>query len=138
MVLRRVLTVEVRRLSDIIFRGLYRATKIVSRFVWLAERVGSMAVKMSPRAAQAICARYVCANCWEKLVWDYIDDNIAEVSCETEGCPCNGFVTKVHVEILETEAVSERMKVEFNLRKFVDWIPYEPMTSEQILKDLGF
>jgi hypothetical protein len=97
-----------------------------------------MSVKMSPRAAQVTTVRYVCANCWEPLVWDYNDDGSATVTCETEGCPCSGFISKRTIEHIEAEARNERLKAEFNLRKHLDWIPYEKQSNEQILSDLGF
>jgi hypothetical protein len=39
---------------------------------------------------------------------------------------------------MEAEAANERLKVHYNLRKHLDWIPYEKRTNEQILSDLGF
>ena len=83
-------------------------------------------------------ARYLCSNCWGDLLNLRIGPNSYDVRCKTEGCPCHGYVSKRHVEMIEAKAHAELIRVRINLRKYVDWIPYEPLTNEQILNKLGF
>ena len=97
-----------------------------------------MAVQMGCRTAQMTSTRYLCANCWGELTWQYIDDSHCEVSCTTSGCPCSGFVSKSHVEHIEAQSTSEMLKVKYNLRKYLDWLRYAPKTTDQIMHDLGF
>jgi len=95
-------------------------------------------VLMSCRKAQIASARYLCSNCWGALEYHTKDNGSCEVTCATEGCKASGFVSKNHVEYIEKQSLSEKIKVKLNLRKHLDWISYEQKTNEQIMSELGY
>jgi len=98
-----------------------------------------MSVKTSVHKAAVAKAKYRCANCWEPLFYEPIENGMAIVSCKTEGCPCKGFVSKYHIDHAERQGKHEKLKAERDLRGRVPWLPAgEKKTADEIIKELGF
>jgi hypothetical protein len=86
-----------------------------------------MAVRVDFIFQNHLIRHYVCANCWGRLHKERTEDRVQSgewiyelVTCDTEGCPCNGFVSKSHVERAEVLARLERQKVWHDLKDLPD------------------
>ncbi|MDY6867016.1 MAG: hypothetical protein SVT56_03805 [Chloroflexota bacterium] len=97
-----------------------------------------MAVTMGVRKAAYTTARYYCANCWGQLTYDPLEDGKASVHCRTEGCQCEGFVSKSHIEHQERRGIHEKVKAMFDLKGHVEWLPDIEQSNDEILEELGF
>ena len=89
--------------------------------------------------AQKLVRDYVCSDCWGILA-EYYDreTRTSTVRCSTEGCPCNGLVSKSFVERRKAESHVELSEARIALRDAVPWLRGEKKSVEQLLKELGF
>jgi hypothetical protein len=89
--------------------------------------------------AQELARDYVCSDCWGTLAEYYDRETRAPaVHCSTEGCPCNGLVSKSFVERRKAESRAELSEARIALRDAVPWLRGEKKSVEQLLKELGF
>ena len=124
-----------------------------------------MAVKVDFNHQDNIIRHYVCANCWGELSKRFTGERtttgafIFDIDCETEGCPCHGFVSRHFIEKAEVIARMERYDAWRDLKDILGWVrekgPYQetegrwnPETettipkqhrkNSEILSELGF
>lgn len=88
-----------------------------------------MAVKVDFIHQDNIIRHYVCANCWGDLHKDRTEERVLKnewvyemLDCETEGCPCQGFVSRTHMENTEVIARMERYNAWRDLKDAVPWV----------------
>ncbi len=98
-----------------------------------------MIENLTPVEAQKLVRDYVCSDCWGTLA-EYYDweTRTSTVRCSTEGCPCNGLVSKSFVERRKAESRTELSEAHIALRDAVPWLRGEKKSVEQLLKELGF
>ena len=98
-----------------------------------------MIENLTPVEAQKLVRDYVCSDCWETLVEDYHREaRTSAVRCATEGCPCNGLVSREFVERRKAESRAELSEARIALRDAIPWLPGEKKSVEQLLEELGF
>ncbi len=98
-----------------------------------------MIENLTPIEAQKLVRDYLCSDCWGVLA-EYYDQGtrMSVVRCSTEGCPCNGLVSKSFVERRKAESRAELSEARIALRDAVPWLRGEKKSVEQLLKELGF
>jgi len=87
-----------------------------------------MAVRTNPIFHRNIVRYSLCANCWGDLHEEQTEEKtetgfpIYMITCSTPGCPCHGFVSKHHIEYMETIAGMERKAAYEALKGVVPWV----------------
>ena len=87
-----------------------------------------MAVRVDAIDQERVCRGYVCANCWGTLFQVFSGEStnsgshIYQITCQTPGCPCRGFVSKLHVEATEFLAIQERYQLWRDLKTALPWV----------------
>jgi hypothetical protein len=96
-----------------------------------------MPEQMSLEEAQKTQRNCVCSDCWGQMVAKY--DKATQkfvVSCSTDGCPCNGVVSRKWVEKQESESHANLLTARQALRAS---LPKAAKKSEsQLLAELAF
>jgi hypothetical protein len=79
----------------------------------------------------------LCSDCWGQLIARYDPKTrLSVVKCSTDGCSCNGFVSRKGVVRREAESGFELVQVKQALRNV---LPQSlPEDEQAILKSLGF
>lgn len=86
--------------------------------------------------ARVFAGRYLCSDCWERLVVIYDKPAGAFlVRCATPGCDCHGYVSPRWVERREAVSAAELDEARRALAPFLPKPPKRAETS--ILADLG-
>jgi len=83
----------------------------------------------------------LCSNCWGELTEQFVEANVREVHCITEGCPCTGFVSRRYVERRMQEQINEMYEARHALADLIKEITSagKPDPSHKdYLKMLGF
>ena len=88
-----------------------------------------MAVKVDRIHQDNLIRNYVCANCWGDLHKDRTEERVRNgewvfetLDCETEGCPCHGFVSRHYIEKSEVIARMERYDTWRDLKEILPWV----------------
>jgi hypothetical protein len=79
----------------------------------------------------------LCANCYGQLI--ALEDKptrLYRIACATDGCPCDGLVSRKWVERQEAKSRADLVEAKVALRDAMPWTPKK--SQEQILKELGF
>lgn len=125
-----------------------------------------MSPRLNPVLHRGVLSHYVCANCWGDLHQQPTGEHgptgshVYTIACITPGCPCEGYVSKHHIEYTEALARMERYQVWQALKSVLPWvsqrgpdkryedlwdpnseraIPTRPARSnDQLLQELGY
>ena len=87
-----------------------------------------MAVRGDPIYHDNIIRYFLCANCWGDLHEEMTGEKtktgwpIYQINCLTPGCPCHGFVSKHHIEYMETISSMERKAAYEALKGILPWV----------------